>query len=412
MNNAKKQVKRFNQLRIFKLIQNEGEMSRKTIADKLHLTRSSITQLTTELIEIGMLFEAGSDSKKKTTAGPREKMLSINEGFKYLLGIDIEINQVTVGLVTLTGKTMASSTFDFDLKHFDAKALGYLVESIKSSVNKVIREKNLHLSDVLYCGVGIVGRERYYEARDLDLPPLLGLKEELLNQLQAEIDIPIDFENNVRSLALAELVFHQTEQDDSFLYIKVGPGIGSAIVLNKHLYRGARNAAGEMGSSNVTEFYPNSDRKIFLEDIISTDFIKDEIKNNWGKSTYPALFEKVDGDLNKVKFRDINFALENGDQELQDIFRTKVKILSYRIVDYVTLLDIEKVYIFLSTDICDFIKKILTEEIRKISKSTSQKVKLSHIDRSQTYTGGAALAYINGMDYLENMEASLESIVQ
>ncbi|OEH89498.1 hypothetical protein ATO00_10730 [Loigolactobacillus coryniformis subsp. coryniformis] len=115
-------------MRIIKLLQCKKKMSRKQIASMLQLTPASITQLTSDMIEAGILQEVGTIEGRKTTSGPREILLNINENYKYLLGIDIEIDNVSLGLVTLAGRSIIKRSFKFNLKSLSQDSLPTLVK--------------------------------------------------------------------------------------------------------------------------------------------------------------------------------------------------------------------------------------------------------------------------------------------
>ncbi|KRK14449.1 ROK family protein [Loigolactobacillus coryniformis subsp. coryniformis KCTC 3167 = DSM 20001] len=406
--NSKKRVKRENQLRIIKLLQCKKKMSRKQIASMLQLTPASITQLTSDMIEAGILQEVGTIEGRKTTSGPREILLNINENYKYLLGIDIEIDNVSLGLVTLAGRSIIKRSFKFNLKSLSQDSLPTLVKKVKSRILQVLNKKQLEFRDVLYCGIGMVGREYYYQSRGLAIPPMLHLKNELIKLLSKEIAIPMYLENNVRALAIAESNFHQHEAT-SFLFIKVGPGIGSAIVLDNQLYYGERGRAGEIGSSIVTSFYPNSNQKedIFLEDIISLDFIKVELSQKWTKQQYPLLYAKTAGKLDEMTINDVYYALANKEANLIALYQTKMHILASRIIDYTDLLDLKMVYLFFSGTKSKFLFNLLNKELETSFKRTNREIRLSNIDNNQAFIGGAGVAYIKSIEMLANLDIDL-----
>ena len=65
--------------------------------------------------------------------------------------------------------------------------------------------------------------------------------------LQTKLKIPIKIENDAKCAGLAELYFGVGKNKKNFVLLTLGSGIGSAIIINRKLYKG-RGAAGEVGS--------------------------------------------------------------------------------------------------------------------------------------------------------------------
>lgn len=65
--------------------------------------------------------------------------------------------------------------------------------------------------------------------------------------LEAHFDLPIIIENDVNLAALGELWFGTERQVENLVLIAIGTGIGAGIIIDGTLYRGAQEAAGEIG---------------------------------------------------------------------------------------------------------------------------------------------------------------------
>jgi N-acetylglucosamine repressor len=59
--------------------------------------------------------------------------------------------------------------------------------------------------------------------------------------------VPVFLENNIRSMALAELWFGQGRGLSNFICLGVRSGIGAGIIVNGEVYHGGNNRAGEIG---------------------------------------------------------------------------------------------------------------------------------------------------------------------
>jgi predicted NBD/HSP70 family sugar kinase len=70
--------------------------------------------------------------------------------------------------------------------------------------------------------------------------------------LREALQAPAYVENDVNLMALAEHRLHWSRADQ-FLYLKAGTGIGSGIIINGAVYRGARGASGDIGHIQFDE---------------------------------------------------------------------------------------------------------------------------------------------------------------
>jgi N-acetylglucosamine repressor len=84
---------------------------------------------------------------------------------------------------------------------------------------------------------GVVRYSPYFGWRDVPLAELV----------QQRLDTPVFVENDVNTLTITEQLFGRGRQQDNFVVITVGRGIGMGIVINGQLYRGVRGGAGELG---------------------------------------------------------------------------------------------------------------------------------------------------------------------
>ena len=81
-----------------------------------------------------------------------------------------------------------------------------------------------------------------------ELPNIPGWKNVPVSKImEKEFNIPTKIDNDVRCAALGELKFGAGKGCQNLICITVGTGIGSGLIINGKLVRGAANAAGEIG---------------------------------------------------------------------------------------------------------------------------------------------------------------------
>lgn len=396
-----------NQLRIISILQSKGPLSRKVIAEKLLLTRASITQLTNEMITLNIIEEKGEVQGIKSRAGRKEILVDLNESYWYLLGVNVEVDSVSVGLVTIKGHSLAKARFLFDTLSEGEGIVEKFTDTLMVTIEQVINQSQIQPEKIFYCGMGIIGRENYYHFRKLTVPPILKNKEHLMMKIEEKFRFKVTMDNNVRALALAELQFFNKANHQSYLYIKFGPGLGSAIVFDNELYRGVNGHAGEIGSSLVSEFYPTfmENRPIYLEEIISKKFIQKELLENWNAVDLPYLYQRVNKDIGNLTMEDIYQALAREETLVVSLFKKKMKILAQKIFEFKNMLDLDMIYLFFSTDELEMniLYASLIAEINVLSTELAAQIKLSQITVNKSFLGGAGIAYVKGMETIEEL---------
>jgi len=67
-------------------------------------------------------------------------------------------------------------------------------------------------------------------------------------KLAARYDLPITVDNDVNLAAMGELWFGAGQDSQDMILIAIGTGIGAGVIINGALYRGSKEASGEIGN--------------------------------------------------------------------------------------------------------------------------------------------------------------------
>lgn len=163
---------------------------------------------------------------------------------KYRVGVDIGGTNIKIALVDFDGKIIYSNTVPTRAE------MGYEagVNNIKQAIKELMGETGANEKTIEAIGFGLPGQIDYKEGIVKNLPNIPGwVNIPLAKIIEEEFSIPTRLDNDVRCAALGELNFGAGKNCENLICITVGTGIGSGIVLNGKLVRGATNAAGEIG---------------------------------------------------------------------------------------------------------------------------------------------------------------------
>ena len=97
------EVKKQNRNRVFRYIYRHGTVSNPDIAHEMNMSLPTVTQITKELIEKGLVEEKG---ELQSTGGRRAKALSAAVNIKQAVGLDITKNHISLVLTNLAGEIL------------------------------------------------------------------------------------------------------------------------------------------------------------------------------------------------------------------------------------------------------------------------------------------------------------------
>lgn len=286
-----------NRRAILNLLNNEGAMSRKDIARQVGLTPAAVTQLTGEMIGEGILAERGQLWEEETRAGRRKVLLGIEYGARLVLAVSIEMDGTTVSLCDLAGSVLTQERLATDAGCEPAEFL----HRVGDIARALLERGNAKQVPLLGAGVtvtGIVNREAGVSVQSFGLWHQPVAVRALLMQ---ELNCPVVLENNVRAFAEAELLFGLGRKGGNLLFLKWGPGVGSAVVIGGEVYQGRDRRAAEIGHYILEPdgLLCKCGKRGCLETRVSTKALHGEIFALLSREKTPALMDELEGDASR-----------------------------------------------------------------------------------------------------------------
>ncbi|MEO1057240.1 MAG: ROK family transcriptional regulator [Actinomycetota bacterium] len=216
------------------LYRNRGR-SRADLARELGLSRVTISEVVSELLEDALVVELGTRSDSQP--GKPATLLDVNRQGQNIIGLDLSNSGAFVGVVTdLDGAVVARAEVDIP------STLG---DDAVRAVEQLLRDlMALAPGPLLGAGVGTPG---IVDDRGVVVSaPNLGWRDvPLQERLSVSAGLHVAVANDADAAVVGERSFGQGRPDT--MLVRIGRGVGSGLMIDGRVVGGARHVAGEIG---------------------------------------------------------------------------------------------------------------------------------------------------------------------
>lgn len=224
---------------LLRLIYEKRASTRLELASITGTSRSTATQRVDALIPSGLILEAGMT----TTGGRRATNFSFNDRAGVLLVADMSATRTRTSITDLSAVPLETAEIPLAIESGPETIL----PEVHKQFAKHLSDLGLTAADVWGIGIGIPGPVEYATGRPVEPPTMPGWH---------DVDIPgwfadhypgpilVDQDTNVMALGEHRKNWPDT---DPFVLVKIGTGIGSGLISEGRIYRGAQGAAGDIG---------------------------------------------------------------------------------------------------------------------------------------------------------------------
>jgi len=328
-----KLVRSINRAAILNLIRTRQPISRVDIARTTGLNKSTVSSIANDLITENLISE---QELQDQNPGRNPIQLSLKTGTHFVGAVNIDSSVSRVALVDINGNLIQKESFPSQPDNQPARLLKTAADHLKQLKKKA----NIpHLEGIGVSVAGIVDRKQEI----VHVAPNLDWQEVEIGSLMRQYfsdQENMSFENDAKASALAELWFGQGRITgiNDFVFLSVGIGIGSGIVVNKKLLDGFNHSAGEFGHTVLFEDGPlcSCGNRGCLESYASDRAIVEQYKNK----------SNADGPKMKDFFlKDLLKLTQDGEAEAQEIIRQAGVYLGLGISTIVKAVDPQAVVI-------------------------------------------------------------------
>lgn len=236
-------TQKINQAKTLDKIYAKGPISRIDIATETGLTPATVTTITSQLIEEGLVGEIGEDSEM-IGSGRRKILLDILPSYSFFIGLELSEKFISFCLMDNKGKILEKNIIS---------VLEEEKEQLLSTSNLITELQSfMKLTDsyeITAIGVALPG---HYDSTDHTLLTNNPIWKSFdLIKLRDSVDVPMYFENNVKSMLYYERFFEENINDANFVFFHVSRGIYSAHMYEGELYADTNKLVGEVGHTTL-----------------------------------------------------------------------------------------------------------------------------------------------------------------
>ena len=383
---------------ILNLMRSNSRISRVEIADSLGLTRSAVTLITKDLIAQGVVHEIedqplGFLNKR----GQKRIYLEICPDFKFVFGVAIQKNIVSIGLSNLVGKVLSRRYFELE----DSKNITHLLRTIIAGCGAILNEDCLDSNNILAIGICF---DNSFFSENIDENELYC---EILNVLQKELKIFVSFDKLINGLTIAQANFCYVHDifcaPGKFIYVHLSDEILSSLAIKIHPWE--EYILSELNFGKMRCFFKNRltfdfDQADSINDHSSIKGIKkiiDKIYCGSKETNIYESFQKKNVSLGDAVLFDPSMNLDSASL---NVMRDAFGWLGVGIYNLINLLNAEKVVFFGRIFENPNISENFRNELQKIlPKNFITKVDISEIKTKNIFLSGCAVAVRDGLTH-------------
>lgn len=222
-----------------------GPMSRAAVADMTGISKPTISESAQRLLRQALVLE--TSQRTNGHQGRSAVLYDIDARRGHSLGIALESGRIGARALNLKGEPVWEGTES--MSHTSDKR--DIIALVKRFVVQSRREVG---SEQLAIGFSVADPVDPSSGDVMSLPhsPFPGGHGiHFLTDFGIDDSCPVFIDNDVNWATLAESAFGCMQEENDFVFVYLGAGIGAGLFLSGRLHRGARGMAGEIGYLDV-----------------------------------------------------------------------------------------------------------------------------------------------------------------
>ncbi|MBS3979333.1 MAG: ROK family protein [Rhodobacteraceae bacterium] len=233
---------------VFELVRAAGLIPRVQLAKDLGVSPATVTTISSELIEAGLIEEVAAPRDNDAGRGRPAVALGVRAQAHRVAGMKLSDREHTAVIVDFAGKLIADDAIP---RQPGPMSLAEILEAIETLLARVCAKAGMDRSQLSAVGIGLPGFVDCAEGMVFWSSILAERNVPIAAAATARLGLPAYVDNDANLVALAELWFGAGRSLSDFAVVTIEHGVGMGFVMNHRIYRGAQRLGMELGHTKV-----------------------------------------------------------------------------------------------------------------------------------------------------------------
>ncbi|ASP35368.1 Xyl repressor [Labrenzia sp. VG12] len=242
------QIRRQNRSIVLQALRRSGPMARIDLGQITRLSPATVTAITSDLLDQGLIVSLESEEPKAPQARGRPRtLLKLNPEAVYTIGVRLAVNAIDLSLVNFAGEVIKEARSRFDTATADATSFP---AALISAIREFLQEAGVSVSRVREIGVAAQGVVETETGMVAWSPAFAGRKIPIVGPLHDAFGAECYISNDTNMITEALHWSDPNRYSGTFAVIMLDYGVGMGLYLNNQLFSGASGTAAEFGHAN------------------------------------------------------------------------------------------------------------------------------------------------------------------
>jgi predicted NBD/HSP70 family sugar kinase len=233
---------------VFERVRATGLIPRVQLAKDLGVSPASVTTITQELLEAGLIEEVAAPREGEAGRGRPAVALGVRAEAHFVAGMKLSDREHTAVIVDFAGNLIADDVIP---RRPGPMSLTELLAAIETLLQRVCTKAGIPPSQLSAMGLGVPGFVDCVEGMVYWSSVLLERGVPLAAVAGSRLGLPVTIDNDANLVTLAELWFGAGRGLSDFAVVTIEHGVGMGYVLNHRIFRGGQRLGMELGHTKV-----------------------------------------------------------------------------------------------------------------------------------------------------------------
>lgn len=241
------QIKQINAGTVYRLIDQQGPISRIELSKLAQLAPASITKIVRELLEAHLIKE--TEYQEMGSRGRPAIGLVLDTDAWHYLSVRISLGTIILALRDLSSKMVVEELLPLKAEQSES-LLQHIVEQIDSFF---IRHQNklerltaiaITLPGMIDASAGVVHRMPFYQVNEMALGPIL----------EKRTGLPVYLQHDICAWTMAEALFGASRGNQNVIQVVIDYNVGAGVITNGRVLHAGSRSVVEIGHTQVDPY--------------------------------------------------------------------------------------------------------------------------------------------------------------